>query len=66
MIDRSHWLQYLGILVVASPLMLTLVLGMASLFGWRLPERRTSGLIYTAITTGLAASKSQMSWCTSW
>jgi NADH-quinone oxidoreductase subunit L len=56
MIDESQWLQFLGIVVVASPLILTLVLGVTSLFGWTLAERRTSGLIYLAVVSGLIAS----------
>jgi NADH:ubiquinone oxidoreductase subunit 5 (subunit L)/multisubunit Na+/H+ antiporter MnhA subunit len=56
MIDESQWLQFLGLVVVGSPLLLTLILGVTSLFGWRLNERRTSSLIYLAIVSGLTAS----------
>lgn len=56
MIDESTWLRTLGILVVASPSILTLILGVTSLFGLRITERRTSGLIFLAVTAGLIAS----------
>jgi NADH-quinone oxidoreductase subunit L len=56
MIDDSRMLQVLGVVVVASPLLLTVVLGVASLAGLKLAERRTMALISAAIASGLVAS----------
>lgn len=56
MTDPSPWLQALGLVVVGCPSLLTLALGVPSLFGWQLPERRTSTLVFLAVTTGLVAS----------
>jgi NADH-quinone oxidoreductase subunit L len=55
-IDASQMLQILGVVVVASPLLLTVVLGATSLLGVKLTGRRTMGLISVAIVSGLVAS----------
>ncbi len=53
----EQWLlQSLGLLVVGSPLLLTLVMGVSSLMGWKLSERRIARFTYLAILTGLAAA----------
>jgi len=56
MIEDSAMFQFLGIVVVASPLLLTLALGFSSIMGWKLSEDRTANLIYLAIMSGLIAS----------
>lgn len=46
----------LGIVVVVSPAVLLAVLGLSSLFGFRLSERSTSRLTKTSVVTGLVAA----------
>ena len=54
--------QLLGGIVVVSPLLLTLILGLSSLSGWKLSERRTSGFISLANVSGLLASVAVLAW----
>jgi len=56
MIDEMAWLRALGIVVVASPLLLTSILGGASLLNIRLAERRISALVHVLVGSGLLAS----------
>jgi NAD(P)H-quinone oxidoreductase subunit 5 len=54
--DNQHLLMFLGLVVVASPFLLTVVLGVSSLLDWKLAEETTTRLITTAITSGLLAA----------
>jgi NADH-quinone oxidoreductase subunit L len=54
--DEPQVLQFLGMIAVGSPLILTLSLGLSALMGWKLSEQRTASFIYAAIMTGLAAA----------
>ncbi|HEV3168263.1 MAG TPA: proton-conducting transporter membrane subunit [Isosphaeraceae bacterium] len=56
MIDSHQLLILLGIVVVASPLVLTFILGLSSLLDWKLGEDATTSLVHAAITSGLAAA----------
>ena len=56
MIDGQQRNQLLGFVVVASPFLLTLILGLTSLVGWKLSEERTARLVYLAIIFGLLAA----------
>ncbi len=50
------WLEALGLVVVASPFLLTIVLGISSLLNEKLSEEETTRLVYTAIVSGLVAA----------
>lgn len=54
--DYHQWLTLLGHIVVASPLVLTVVLGISSLLDWRLEEETTTTLVQVLIITGLLAA----------
>jgi NADH-quinone oxidoreductase subunit L len=45
-----------GLIVVVSPLVLTVVLGVSSLLDWKLPEPMISNLVYGTIVSGLGAA----------
>jgi NADH-quinone oxidoreductase subunit L len=62
MSDDPFLSVFFGFVVVASPTLLTFVLGVSSLFGWKISEERTASLIYVAITTGLSASVAVLGW----
>jgi NADH-quinone oxidoreductase subunit L len=62
MIDEPRMLRFLGVVVVSSPLVLTLLLGLSSLFGRKISERRISSLVYIAILSGLLASIAVLGW----
>jgi len=49
----QYLLSFLGLLVVVSPLALTLVLGLTSLLGKGLDEATTTRWVYAAVLTGL-------------
>jgi NADH-quinone oxidoreductase subunit L len=49
-------LRLLGFIVVVSPLLLTIVLGVSSLFDWKLPEPLISKLVQITIVSGLVAA----------
>jgi NAD(P)H-quinone oxidoreductase subunit 5 len=49
-------LSLLGLIVVVSPLVLTIVLGVSSLLDWKLPEATISNLVYATIVSGLVAA----------
>ncbi len=49
-------LTLLGLIVVVSPLLLTVVLGVSSLLDWKLPEQTISNLVYATIVSGLLAA----------
>ena len=49
-------LQLLGLIVVVSPLLLTIVLGVSSLLDWKLPEPMISNLVQATIVSGLLAA----------
>src|SRR4051812_580540 len=54
--DNSQWLTLLGLVVVASPFLLTIVLGVSSLMDWKLDEETNKRLIIASITSGLVAA----------
>src|SRR5581483_7160728 len=56
MLDYQHVLSLLGLIVVASPLLLTAILGISSLLDWKLAEETTANLVYVATATGLIAA----------
>jgi NADH-quinone oxidoreductase subunit L len=49
-------LQLLGLIVVVSPLLLTIVLGASSLLDWKLAESLISKLVHATIVSGLVAA----------
>lgn len=55
MTDES-WLKLLGLIVVISPLCLTIILGVSSLVDWKLREPVISQLVQATIVSGLAAA----------
>jgi NAD(P)H-quinone oxidoreductase subunit 5 len=56
MIQYHYILELLGLIVIASPLLLTVILGLSSLLDWKLAEETTSNLVYVAIVSGLLAA----------
>ncbi|AGA29209.1 proton-conducting transporter transmembrane domain-containing protein [Singulisphaera acidiphila] len=56
MLDYQQLLMCLGLVVVAAPLLLTIVLGVSSLLNWQLAEATTSKLVHVAIVSGLLAA----------
>jgi NADH-quinone oxidoreductase subunit L len=54
--DYSHVLMSIGMVVVASPLLLTVVLGVPSLLDWKLDEETSTKAVYVAIVSGLVAA----------
>ncbi len=46
----------LGLVVIASPLLLTAILGVSSLLDWKVPEKRISNLVQATIVLGLLAA----------
>ncbi|WP_406699751.1 proton-conducting transporter membrane subunit [Singulisphaera sp. Ch08] len=56
MLDYQQLLMILGLVVVAAPLLLTIVLGVSSLLNWTLAEETTSKLVHLAIVSGLLAA----------
>ncbi len=56
MSDYQPLLTLLGVIAVASPFLLTIVLGISSLLDWQLSEALTTKFIHAAIVTGLLAS----------
>jgi len=54
--DYSQSLKFLGLVVVASPFLLTSILGISSLLRLRLSEETTTRLIYASIVSGLIAA----------
>jgi NADH-quinone oxidoreductase subunit L len=51
--DFYQWIGLLGIVVVGSPVVLTAVLGVSSLFGHPLSERQSSQLVQATVLSGL-------------
>ena len=51
-------LTLLGLTVVVSPLLLTIVLGVSSLVDWKLPEKTSGNLVFLTIVSGLTAAGS--------
>ena len=49
-------LNFLGVIVVVSPLVLMMVLGVSSLLDRKLPEPTTSNLVFATIVSGLLAA----------
>lgn len=56
MAEYEHLLKLLGLVVVANPLLLTVILGVSSLLDWKLAEETTTRFVYTAIVSGLFAA----------
>jgi NAD(P)H-quinone oxidoreductase subunit 5 len=54
--DYHQILTFLGMVVVAGPLLLTAVLGVSSLLDWKLSEEATSRMVHAAVTSGLLAA----------
>jgi NAD(P)H-quinone oxidoreductase subunit 5 len=54
--EYSDPLQMLGLVVVIIPVMMTLVLGVSSLFDRKLTEETTASLVFGSIVSGLGAS----------
>ena len=54
--DSDPLLQILGMVVVASPLLLVITLGATSLLNWKLAEETTARLVYAAVAVGLLGS----------
>ncbi|MDR3638224.1 MAG: proton-conducting transporter membrane subunit [Isosphaeraceae bacterium] len=54
--DQHQWLMFFGLVVVASPLLVTVLLGVSSLLDWKLAEETTTRLVYFSIVIGLAAA----------
>jgi NAD(P)H-quinone oxidoreductase subunit 5 len=54
--DFHYLLTLLGLLVVVSPLLMTVVLGVSSLTSWKLSETTTTKIVYGAVVTGLLAA----------
>jgi NADH-quinone oxidoreductase subunit L len=60
--DNHQVVIVLGTVVVAAPGLLTILLGVSSLFDWKLAEERISRLVYAAISAGLLASIGILAW----
>lgn len=56
MVDFEALSMFFGVVVVGSPLVLTVVLGTTSLLGLRLAESTTIRLVYVAVASGLMAA----------
>src|SRR5690242_17018190 len=56
MLQYHYILELLGLIVIASPLLLTVILGLSSLVDWKLAEETTTKLVYVAIVSGLLTS----------
>src|SRR5262245_38839101 len=56
MFDHAWLITLLGLIVVATPVLLLCVLGVSSLLGWKLSEESTGKVCQTAIVTGLVAA----------
>ncbi len=56
MLGFHEILTFLGVIVVASPLLLTVVLGVSSLLEWKLTEETIAKFVYVAIVSGLFAA----------
>lgn len=54
--DYNSVLTMLGVVVVASPLLLVIVLGVSSLLDWNLAEETTAKIVYVAVVSGLVAA----------
>jgi NAD(P)H-quinone oxidoreductase subunit 5 len=53
---------FLGLVVVAAPLLLTITLGVSSLLDRKLAEETTANLVYVAIVSGLTAAVAILVW----
>jgi NAD(P)H-quinone oxidoreductase subunit 5 len=56
MFDPKDLLTFLGLVVVCAPLLLTALLGLSSLVGWKLSERTITESVQVAILSGLVAA----------
>ncbi len=56
MSEPSGWFLFLGLVTVASPLVLTAILGVSSLLDRKLDEAVTTTLVYACIASGLVAA----------
>lgn len=52
----------LGMIVVACPLLLTIVLGLSSLLDWKLAEKNTANLVYASTFSALLAAVSVLAY----
>jgi NAD(P)H-quinone oxidoreductase subunit 5 len=56
MSPAPHWLTYLGVLVVASPFLLSVMMGISSMLDRRPTERTMVQWVQTAVVSGLVAA----------
>jgi NADH-quinone oxidoreductase subunit L len=56
MSHEPSWLTFLGVLVVAAPFLLTMVLGVSSLLDRKLAEESTTRAVQVAVISGLLAA----------
>jgi NADH-quinone oxidoreductase subunit L len=56
MSHEPSWLTFLGVLVVAAPFLLTMVLGVSSLLDRKLAEEATTQAVQVAVISGLLAA----------
>lgn len=54
--EYEQWLTFLGLVVVACPVLVTVLLGISSLLDWKLAEETTTRLVYASIVGGLTAA----------
>src|SRR5437588_9536013 len=56
MFDHTTLITLLGLLTIASPIVLTCILGLCTLLRWRLSEPATGKVCLSAIVVGLVAA----------
>ncbi len=56
MLSPDQWMEFLGLIVVAAPLMLAMLLGISTLVGWKLTERTIAESVQVAVLSGLTAA----------
>ena len=56
MTEQHPWLQLLGMIVVASPFLTMIILGVSSLLERNLSEQATTRLVYSTVVMGLSAA----------
>lgn len=54
--DYPDFMTLLGVIVVATPLLMTIILGVSSLLSWNLSESTTTKIVYAAMVSGLIAA----------
>jgi NAD(P)H-quinone oxidoreductase subunit 5 len=56
MLDYQQVLLLLGLVVVVSPLLMTVILGLSSLLDWKLAEETTTKIVQVAVASGLLSA----------